>query len=269
MNCQSNEPRVWLQPDLESLKQEQIITSDLLSMLDYPQTAIERIAVGPKAVAVLCDGRLGVSTRLGAQPVEQESEIPAALTGSPIINAASLIQAATPYSRCIGLAACNAGVKTQSQPFDLPADRLIAALGRNKHVGLVGFFPFTEKLQTEVGKLDLFELREVPGCVPRNRWESVLGQIDVLAVTGTALLTQHLSFFLNNARQAKRIVLGPSTPLSPVLFKYGADVLAGSVIVDIDCVLDGIKRGYSFRRIKAEGGLNFVQLIRPGFEVQN
>jgi uncharacterized protein (DUF4213/DUF364 family) len=43
------------------------------------------------------------------------------------------------------------------------------------------------------------------------------------------------------------LVLGPSTPLSPVLFDHGAHLLSGSVVEDIESVLRAVAQGANFR----------------------
>jgi uncharacterized protein (DUF4213/DUF364 family) len=45
-------------------------------------------------------------------------------------------------------------------------------------------------------------------------------------------------------------MLGPSTPLSPVLFDHGMDILSGSIVVDRDRVLDCISQGANFRQVR-------------------
>jgi uncharacterized protein (DUF4213/DUF364 family) len=141
---------------------------------------------------------------------------------------------------------------------DRPADALIAELGRNRIVGLVGEFPFTDSLREKVGTLHLFELRDIPGALPRDQWEKTLPDLDVLAVTGTALLTRQMGYFLSRANRAVSVVLGPTTPLSPALFKFGADYLCGSVVTDPRLVAEGIRSGLPFRAIKKRGGVRFV-----------
>ncbi|MDH5468886.1 MAG: DUF364 domain-containing protein, partial [Candidatus Aminicenantes bacterium] len=53
--------------------------------------------------------------------------------------------------------------------------------------------------------------------------------------------------------------LGPSTPLSTVLFDYGFDAISGSMVTDRDRVLNCISQGANFRQVK---GVRKVTLRR-------
>ena len=46
------------------------------------------------------------------------------------------------------------------------------------------------------------------------------------------------------------VVLGPTTPLSPVLFDYGADVVSGTRVVDPELALRSAGEGATFRQIR-------------------
>ena len=49
------------------------------------------------------------------------------------------------------------------------------------------------------------------------------------------------------------LVLGPSTPLSPLLFEYGVHLLSGSVVEDIEAVLQAVSQGANFRQVHQYG----------------
>jgi uncharacterized protein (DUF4213/DUF364 family) len=46
------------------------------------------------------------------------------------------------------------------------------------------------------------------------------------------------------------MVLGPTTPLSPVLFDHGADVISGTQVVDAELALRCLSEGATFRQMK-------------------
>jgi uncharacterized protein (DUF4213/DUF364 family) len=133
----------------------------------------------------------------------------------------------------------------------------MAEKGQQGETVLVGEFPFTDRLRRQVKKFHLFELRDVPGRVPPDRWDNILGRCSVLGLTGTTLLTRAMAGYLAKAPQAFTIIIGPTTPLSPVLFSYGAHVLAGCEVISPDPVLAGIREGMTFRQLR-KLGVRFV-----------
>ena len=263
-SCTPQAPRLDIHP-LSGV--ERNLVDDMIRSLSRPDAVVEQVTAGPKFIAVEAGGRMGIASLLGARHGKDETGMAEELIGMKAAQAAGLLREPSPFAVCLGLAALNAAVTPD--PDSLPeenasAETLIAELGRNKAVGIVGDFPFTGALRETAGELHLFELRDVPGSVPRDRWEKVLIGLDVLAVTGTALLTRQMGYFLAQAYNAVSVVLGPSTPMSQSLFRFGADYLCGSVVVDPGPVLEGIRKGLPFRAIKKRGGIRFVRWAAQG-----
>ncbi len=249
-------------PDRPLEGEEKKLVDSILSSIIRPDAVVEEIIAGDKFIAVKADGRMGLSSLLGARPRMKEKNLENQMTGKDVKHVASLIKQPSPFSISLGFAALNAGNAPDSKqvkPSNYPADDLIARLGKDKITGLVGQFPFVESLKNRVGTFHLLELRDVPGAVPQDQWENVLAKLDVFAITGTALLTRKMAWFLSRAPQAKIIILGPTTPFSPALFSHGADFLCGSVVTDMEKVGQGIRAGLPFKMVKKNGGIIFTQ----------
>lgn len=249
-------------PDRPLEGDEKQLIDSMLSSIIRPDAVVEEIIAGSKFIAVKAGGRMGLSSLLGARPQGAEKEMEHQMIGKGVKEVAGLISKPSPFSISLGFAALNAGNAPDPkhvEPSNFPADDLIARLGKDKITGLVGEFPFAESLRKRVGTFHLFELQDVPGAVPRDQWESVLARLDVFALTGTALLTRKMAWFLSRAPRATIIVLGPTTPFSPALFSHGADYLCGSVVTDMEKVGQGICAGLPFKRVKKNGGIVFTQ----------
>jgi uncharacterized protein (DUF4213/DUF364 family) len=54
------------------------------------------------------------------------------------------------------------------------------------------------------------------------------------------------------------MLLGPSTPLSPVLFENGIDIISGARVVDETAVTRTVKQGESFREVEGVKLLTFI-----------
>jgi len=256
-------------PDRPLEGEEKGIVESMLSSVIRPDAVVEQIVFGAKFIAVTAKGRMGLAALLGAEPREHERNIVHQMVGKPVKEVAQLICQPFPFSICLGFAALNAGNTPDLEKVNqsnFPADDLIAKLGKDKITGLVGDFPFKDSLRDRVGTFHLFELKSVPGAVPRDQWEQVLAELDVFALTGTALLTRRMAWFLSRARQAKIVILGPTTPFSPALFSHGADYLCGSVVTDTKKVAQGIESGLPFNKVKKNGGIIFTQWEKTNYK---
>lgn len=82
----------------------------------------------------------------------------------------------------------------------------------------------------------------------------IIPQADILAITATTLVNYTFEgIFRLRKPGAKVLLLGPSTPLSPLLFEYGVDVLSGSVVEDPERILPLLRQGATFRQIRLHG----------------
>jgi len=235
-------------------EEERVLLTNLLSGMHRPQEQIESIVAGAAFVAVRSASRVGIASTLGAAPGSGERERMRKLPGSTLREAAGLLlEQSQPFMLSLGLAALNCSLDPPACERGVDALDILAQKGRGAEVALVGHFPFTERLRREAGRLHLLELRDVPGRTPPEDWDRVLGRCRVAGVTATALLTRSLAYFLNRAGQGYVVILGPSTPLAPVLFEQGASALAGSLITDPSSVLRGIEQGGCYRDLKKLG----------------
>jgi len=98
-----------------------------------------------------------------------------------------------------------------------------------------------------------------------RRKSSVIPQADVVAITGTALINHTFGELVSLCRpDAYVIVLGGSTPLSPVLFHYGVHAVSGTRVVDIPAVLQAVSQGATFRQIPGKRLLTMELQVGEG-----
>jgi uncharacterized protein (DUF4213/DUF364 family) len=155
----------------------------------------------------------------------------------------------------VGLAAVNSLIDVDEERcVELNAGDWLAERGRGKRVVVVGSFPFVPRLREKVGELWVLERHPSEGELLAEEAGEIIPQADVVAITGTALINHTLGDLLDLCQpESSVMVLGPSTPLSPVLFDYGVDVISGTKVVDTDLVLTLISQGATFRQVKGPG----------------
>lgn len=155
----------------------------------------------------------------------------------------------------IGLATINALLPRQPQCWvERNASQVIVERGQGKKVVLVGHFPFVPEIQPLVGELHVLELRPQTGDLHASQAPGLLPSADLVAITSMAFVNGTMEGLLSLCPpSAYVLVLGPSTPLSPLLFNHGIHMLCGSLVEKIDPVLDGILTGNGFRQIRPRG----------------
>jgi uncharacterized protein (DUF4213/DUF364 family) len=168
---------------------------------------------------------------------------------------AAMILSDRPTEAAIGMATINALLPQREEAWtDLNAETVLAHHGAGKRVAMVGHFPFVARLRERVETLWVLELHPGDGDLPAEAAPDVIPQADLLAITGTTLLNGTFEELISLRQpHALVMVLGPSTPLSPILFTYGVHWLSGSVVTDIPAVLAAVGQGANFRQVHRQG----------------
>jgi uncharacterized protein (DUF4213/DUF364 family) len=160
----------------------------------------------------------------------------------------------------IGMAAINSLIDIdEARCVGENAFDVLARKGRNRNVAVVGHFPWIPKLQKIAGMLWVIEQRPREGDLPAEAAEEVLPQADVVGITGTSFENHTVERLLDLSKNSFVVMLGPTTPLSPVLFDYGVDILAGTKVVDPDKAIRSISQGAMFRQVE---GVRLVTMAR-------
>jgi uncharacterized protein (DUF4213/DUF364 family) len=178
-----------------------------------------------------------------------------ALCGRGSLEIVELARSTSLIERSIGLATINALVAPRPEDcVDLNAEEVIARHGKDRNVVIVGSFPFVPRLRQRVGELAVLDMRQGSGGLPAEAAGEVVPHADVLAVTATSLLNGTFDGLMALRKPGAHVVmLGPSTPLSPVLFDHGVQLLSGSVVENIDPVLMAVSQGANFRQVHPRG----------------
>lgn len=228
-----------------------MILDDLLASLDG-DAPVRDVIVGAHLTVVASRG-CGLASTLAACDTRGRPRVREAgrLRSKSARELAELVRSDYPVEAAIGLAAINSLLEVDGQQLtDLNAADYLAAHAADRAVALVGHFPFVETLRARVGQLWVLELVPEPGDFPASMAPELVPRADIVAVTGSTLVNHTLDGLLALCRPGTPVVvIGPSTPLSPVLFDWGVSVLAGARVSDESEVLRAVAEGASFQQI--------------------
>lgn len=167
------------------------------------------------------------------------------LAGRPLAELAGLVRSWDPFELALGVAACNAWYNR----FDLAADEAngLDAMRDPGRTVAVGAFPgIAERLPG----VTVIERRPQPGQYPEEAAEWLLPAADSVVITASTLANRSLPGLLRLTRTPRVALVGPGAPLTPRLFDYGLDVLAGLVATDPDGVARAVAEGGGPREVK-------------------
>ncbi len=229
------------------LIQSSIIETIINEALRRPDQKVAKALRGPHMVAISSGSNTGLSSvPLGAAKSGQA--FPG--VGDSVHGLATRLCCQGTIDASWGLAAVNLLLNTRMSGPGTKVQELISTLGKGKNVAIVGHFPFVEKMGWEFKAFWVLELIPRQMDSPECMKEEILPKADLIAITATTLLNNSLADILNLTRKhAVRIMLGPSTPLTPVLFELGMDYLGGTLVLDPQKALAGISKGLPFRKL--------------------
>ena len=239
------------------------ILDNLISSLNAEAT-VRDIRQGPFQTAVLTR-----NCGLAATPHHSHDHNPAdasvieagGLIGKKAMELTKMAYSEHQHEAAIGMAAINSLLDIDDeQCIELNAGDLLAEKSEGKKVAIVGHFPFVSGLRQLAKELWVIEMHPKEWDLPTSETERVIPQADVVGITGTAFTNHSIEHLLNLCkRKSFVVVLGGTTPLSPVLFDYNIDAISGTKVVDPEAVLTCVSQGATFRQIR---GIRLLTLLK-------
>ncbi|MFO1444492.1 DUF364 domain-containing protein [Bacillus sp. Bva_UNVM-123] len=196
--------------------------------------------------------------------------VPGTCQGKSVKNLAKLVKSWDFVEASIGLSAINSTINNydticalkncgyhqlpSGSAFDLINEKI-----SGKKVAVIGHFPNVDELSKHC-QLTVLERKPSLGDLPDPAAEYLLPEQEVVLITSSTLINKTAPRLLELSRNAVTIMLGPSTPISTVLFEMGVDMISGLVVEEKDPVLRCIKEGGGIHHF--QGSVNYVNLVK-------
>ena len=182
------------------------------------------------------------------------------LTRKTALELAEYAKSESLLEASIGMATINSLIDIdESRCIEKNAFEIILEKGQRKNVAIVGHFPWIPKLKGKTKNLWVLEQRLREGDLPAKQADRILPQCDVVGITGTSFINHTLEGLLNLCKEAYVLLIGPTSPMSPILFDYGIDAICGSKIIDPDQLIRSISEGATFKEVTGVRLLTFMK----------
>jgi uncharacterized protein len=227
------------------------IFDDLISSLkgnDFPIKSVHTCVFWTAVITKHC----GLSSTFRDEGPSHEKGVRdvGRLTQKIALSLAEYARSKSLLEASIGMATINSLIDIdESKCIEKNAFEILLEKGEGKNVAVVGHFPWIPKLREKIKNFWVLEQRLREGDLPAEEAERILPQCDVVGITGTSFINHTLEGLLSLCRKAYIVMIGPTTPLSPILFDHGIDAICGAKVIDADKVIRSISEGATFKEV--------------------
>jgi uncharacterized protein (DUF4213/DUF364 family) len=247
-------------PGFRVKKSERVVMKILDQLIQAVETEArpESVLIGPYLAAVVIKGPAAKAKRCGMatvfaehEPAREPIDEPGLLEERPVKDLCRLARSKRPLEASVGMATINACLPVDTSRFsDINAFEILAEKCRDKNLTLIGHFPFADKLKSACKNCWTLELNPRKGDLPANAAIQVIPNSQIIGITASAFLNHTIERLLELSRGKYVMVIGPTSPLSTILFEYGVSAIAGAWVNDTTAAIRTISQGATYRMLK-------------------
>ncbi len=230
-----------------------VLLEKILKTLPQKPQPIQKLVVGVHWTLV-ASKFCGLASTLIRQEQHGQSRVRdvGALTEKSAQELAYWALSDNPLEASIGMAAINSLMELDERSLtEINAAEVIAHECKDKNLVIVGHFPFAERMQTIARNCWVIEKRPFGDDFPEEASQQFIPQADVIAITGTAFINHTIEGLLALCPPLSMVmVLGPSTPMHPLLFNHGISFLSGSRVINEEVAITTIQQDAIFPQVK-------------------
>ena len=230
---------------------------------------VEQAFVSPHWIGVKSEVGLGLAMRF--QDVPTTTPLTGHMKGMKLKDLAAYSKSWDFHEAALGIAAINSFInsfenqkeyveKTPKEIVNVSIFDLIEEKVKGKKVTVVGHFP---KMDVLSKICDLTILERKPGFMdtPDTACEFIIPESDFLFVTAVTLINKTYGRLSELASNGQVYLVGPSTPLTDIMFNYNADILAGSVVQNIEKATSLFLEGAELKQAN-KGNIAFITKMK-------
>jgi len=175
------------------------------------------------------------------------------LHGKPIKDLAAWILDWNPYQSTVAMAAINSCINSRPLPESVAVEygdinsnlavfEYFLPLLERKNVVVIGHYPGIERYRDRM-HLSVLEKQPTADDLPDSASEFLVPSADWVFLTSSSIPNKTFPRLAELAKQAKTVLMGPTTPWLPQLHEFGIDYLAGVEITDVQALYNAAAQG--------------------------
>jgi len=238
------------------------IYTDLLALLPKEPVPLRSVLVGVHWTLV-CSKHSGLGSTLvnygphGHAPMRDVG----CLLEKSAQELAGWIESDNLLEASLGIAAYNSLIDLDDSKLkEGNASEVLRCECPGKNLAVIGHFPFISKLRDLAANLWVIEKDPHGDDFPEEAAQDCVPRADIVAITGTAFINHTMENLLSLCRPGALVmILGPSTPMAPLLFDHGVTYLSGSRVIDESAARLTIAQGAGFPQVQ---GVQVVTMVK-------
>ena len=203
---------------------------------DVPDIPVQEVIVGVFSTLVKTTNGCGIASTLRYERPHRRITNSGELERFNLRELAEYALSDNLLEASVGMAAINSIFPTDDLRYrNVNGTDLLLENGAGKTLGIIGHFPFLERVSDQFKKVYIFEKFPKPGDLLEEDIPTYLPRADVVAITATSVTNHTFDDIMRwTSPNSYKLLLGPSTTLSPLFFERGIDALAGSVVMNYE-----------------------------------
>ncbi|MBN2279196.1 MAG: DUF364 domain-containing protein [Candidatus Marinimicrobia bacterium] len=229
-----------------------------------PPVHVLEVTIGIHSTLIKTGKNCGIASTLSQQWPHEDIHNAGQLEQFSLRELAEFSLSGNQLEASVGIAAINCAFSARINRYHtINAKTILLERGKGKIVGIIGHFPFLEMQRDQFKECYIFEKRPRTGDLLESDIPEYLPKVDVAAITGTSLTNHTFERIMNHLpKKSYKMILGPSTPLAPPLFKVGIHTLSGTLVEDYEQVKKHVLQGAPTRQLQ---GVKYVTLFKEDF----
>jgi uncharacterized protein (DUF4213/DUF364 family) len=231
---------------------------------DVPEIPVQEVIIGVFSTLVKTETGCGIASTLRYGSPHQRIRNSGNLEKYALRELAEFALSENLLEASVGMAAINSTFPAVDSRYrQINASEIILEKGCGKILGIIGHFPFLERIADQFKRVLIFEKNPRQGDLNEGDIPEYLPLVDIAAITGTAITNHTFEGILKHIPEnAFSIVLGPSSPLTPRLFEMGINIIAGSVVKNYEQVRRQVLQATPSRHLE---GVELATMFREDY----